>query len=87
MKRQEWMSEPMMMEWLEDRRMMSLTQASIMDGTSNITDGTSNTIMVSEAKGTTSGRIGSIAVDPSDPSGNTVYVGAANGGVWKTTNF
>lgn len=61
-----------------------------------------------------SGRIGGIAVDPSDPSGarhfngvpsrvsqgdsdkpaskpgdssgNTVYVGSANGGVWKTTN-
>jgi len=33
------------------------------------------------------GRITSIAVDPSDPSGNTIYVSAANGGVWKTTNF
>ena len=28
-----------------------------------------------------------MAVDPSDPSGNTVYIGAANGGVWKTTDF
>lgn len=28
-----------------------------------------------------------IAVDPSDPSGNTVYIGAATGGVWKTTDF
>jgi subtilisin-like proprotein convertase family protein len=34
-----------------------------------------------------SGRIGGIAVDPSDPSGNTVYVAGASGGVWKTTNF
>lgn len=33
------------------------------------------------------GRVNAIAVDPSDPSGNTVYIGAANGGVWKTTNF
>jgi subtilisin-like proprotein convertase family protein len=33
------------------------------------------------------GRIGAIAVDPSDPSGNTVYVAGASGGVWKTTNF
>jgi len=33
------------------------------------------------------GRIGGIAVDPSDPSGNTVYVAGASGGVWKTTNF
>lgn len=34
-----------------------------------------------------SGRITSVAVDPSDPSGNTVYTSSANGGVWKTTNF
>jgi subtilisin-like proprotein convertase family protein len=34
-----------------------------------------------------SGQISSVAVDPSDPSGNTVYIGAASGGVWKTTNF
>lgn len=34
-----------------------------------------------------SGRIGALAVDPSDPSGNTVYVAGASGGVWKTGNF
>lgn len=34
-----------------------------------------------------SGRVNAIAVDPSDPSGNTVYAGAASGGIWKTTNF
>ena len=34
-----------------------------------------------------SSRISGLAVDPSDPSGNTVYVGGASGGVWKTTNF
>ena len=33
------------------------------------------------------GRVSAIAVDPSDPSGNTVYVGGASGGIWKTTNF
>src|SRR5262245_5036982 len=33
-----------------------------------------------------SGRVTSVAVDPSDPSGNTYYVGSANGGVWKTTD-
>ncbi|HZU04949.1 MAG TPA: dockerin type I domain-containing protein [Chloroflexota bacterium] len=32
------------------------------------------------------GRVTALAVDPSDPSGNTVYLGAATGGVWKTTN-
>ena len=34
-----------------------------------------------------SGRIGGLAIDPSDPSGNTVYVAGASGGIWKTTNF
>lgn len=34
-----------------------------------------------------SGRVTGVAVDPSDPSGNTVFVGGASGGVWKTTNF
>jgi len=33
------------------------------------------------------GQVGAIAVDPTDPSGNTVFVGAASGGVWKTTDF
>jgi subtilisin-like proprotein convertase family protein len=33
------------------------------------------------------GRVNAVAVDPSDPSGNTVYAGAASGGLWKTTNF
>jgi large repetitive protein len=33
------------------------------------------------------GQATALAVDPSDPSGNTVYIGAATGGVWKTTNF
>ncbi|HXG10475.1 MAG TPA: Ig-like domain repeat protein [Gemmataceae bacterium] len=36
---------------------------------------------------TGTGRIGGLALDPSDPSGNTVYVSGASGGVWKTTNF
>jgi hypothetical protein len=33
-----------------------------------------------------SGRVTSVAIDPNDPSGNTVFVGAAYGGVWKSTN-
>jgi subtilisin-like proprotein convertase family protein len=37
--------------------------------------------------GAGSGRIGGLAVDPSDPSGNTVYVAGASGNIWKTTNF
>ena len=37
--------------------------------------------------GGAAGRVGGLAVDPSDPSGNTVYVGGASGGIWKTTDF
>lgn len=35
---------------------------------------------------TASGRITAIAVDNTDATGNTVYIGGAAGGVWKTTN-
>ena len=33
-----------------------------------------------------SGRVTAIAVDPADPTANTVYAGGAYGGVWKSTN-
>ena len=33
------------------------------------------------------GRVTGLAIDTSDPSGNTVYAAGASGGVWKTTNF
>jgi subtilisin-like proprotein convertase family protein len=39
------------------------------------------------SNGDHSGRIGGLAIDPSDPSGNTVYTAGASGGVWKTTDF
>jgi subtilisin-like proprotein convertase family protein len=44
-------------------------------------------ITPSSGKGTVAGAISTIAVDPSDTTGNTVYAGTASGGVWKTTNF
>ena len=34
-----------------------------------------------------SGRVNAVAVDSSDPSGNTVYAAAAAGGIWKTNDF
>ena len=37
--------------------------------------------------GATAGQATATAVDPSDRSGNTVFVSGAGGGVWKTTNF
>jgi hypothetical protein len=33
-----------------------------------------------------SGRIEAIAIDPSDPTGNTVLIGGAQGGIWRTTD-
>ncbi|HTW58599.1 MAG TPA: hypothetical protein VMD99_10730 [Terriglobales bacterium] len=33
-----------------------------------------------------SGRATAVAIDPADPSGNTVYIGGAQGGIWKSTN-
>jgi hypothetical protein len=35
---------------------------------------------------TSAGRVTALAVDPTDLSGNTIYLGGAQGGVWKTTN-
>jgi hypothetical protein len=32
------------------------------------------------------GRVTAVAIDSADPTGNTVYIGAAQGGVWKATN-
>ena len=32
------------------------------------------------------GRITAIAADPNDATGNTVYIGATGGGIWKSTN-
>jgi hypothetical protein len=38
------------------------------------------------AYGNVTGRITSIAIDPADTTGNTVYLGTTGGGVWKSTN-
>ncbi len=38
------------------------------------------------AYGLVTGRVTSIAADPADATGNTVYVGSTGGGVWKSTN-
>jgi hypothetical protein len=33
-----------------------------------------------------SGRAIAVAIDPADSTGNTIYIGGAQGGVWKSTN-
>ena len=42
--------------------------------------------VASLAYGSVTGRVTAIAIDPADPTGNTVYVGTAGGGVWKSNN-
>jgi hypothetical protein len=42
--------------------------------------------VITPAYGAVAGRVTSIAADPSDATGNTVYVGTSAGGVWKSTN-
>lgn len=39
-----------------------------------------------QATNSVSGRVRAVVIDPSDPSGNTIYIGGAQGGVWKTLN-
>jgi subtilisin-like proprotein convertase family protein len=55
--------------------------ASIGGGSSAIGGGAES------SSGARSGRVGGLAIDPSDPTGNTVYVAGASGGIWKTTDF
>ena len=38
------------------------------------------------AYGLVTGRVTSVAIDPNDASGNTVYIGTSGGGVWKSIN-
>ncbi len=42
--------------------------------------------IVSPTFGNLTGRITTIAPDPNDPTGNTVYLGTTGGGVWKSSN-
>jgi hypothetical protein len=42
--------------------------------------------VASQRYGSVTGRVTSIAVDPADTTGNTVYIGTTGGGVWKSTN-
>jgi subtilisin-like proprotein convertase family protein len=58
-----------------------------MDPTNPLSHTTWTSVGPASVSGSNSGRVGGIEVDPSDPSGNTVYVAGASGGVWKTNNF
>ncbi len=42
--------------------------------------------IASQNYGNVTGRVTSVAIDPADATGNTVYLGTTGGGVWKSTN-
>jgi hypothetical protein len=42
--------------------------------------------VASSTYGNMTGRVTALAADPNDATGNTVYLGATGGGVWKSTN-
>lgn len=42
--------------------------------------------VASQRYGLVTGRVTAVAIDPSDTTGNTVYVGTTGGGVWKSTD-
>ena len=42
--------------------------------------------VLSPTFGNLTGRVTSLALDPADPTGNTLYVGTTGGGVWKSTD-
>jgi len=42
--------------------------------------------VASSAFGSITGRVTGIAIDPSDATGNTVYIATTGGGVWKSVN-
>ena len=42
--------------------------------------------IASQSYGNVTGRVTSVAIDPADSSGDTVYLGTTGGGVWKSTN-
>ena len=42
--------------------------------------------IASQRYGDVTGRVTSVAIDPTDVTGNTVYLGTTGGGVWKSTN-
>ena len=42
--------------------------------------------VLSSTFGLVTGRVSALAIDPADPSGNTVYLGATGGGLWRSTN-
>jgi len=78
-------------EVLADQTVVSFRIA-LTDGSANITKDNWSPVGPApqidlQGINSTAGRVSSIAVDPSDASGNTVYAAGASGGIWRTSNF
>ncbi|MGA9529122.1 MAG: sialidase family protein [Terriglobales bacterium] len=55
-------------------------------GTSWVALGPAPLLSDQNAYGAVAGRATAVAIDPTDATGNTIYVAASSGGVWKSTN-
>ena len=67
-------------------RMMAAQAASPLSNLNGTWEPLGPNQVASMAYGNVTGRVTSIAIDPADATGNTVYVGTTGGGVWKSTN-
>ena len=72
------------MAWREQRASETSQGAPQTSGWTSL--GPAPLVSDSNQFGFVSGRATAVAVDPSDPSGDTIYAGGAYGGVWKSTN-
>ena len=68
----------------ESFRIFTLSQANAASSQAWTSVGAASTSGTGDAG---AGEAAAVAVDPSDPSGNTVYAAGASGGIWKTNDF
>ncbi|HKW18231.1 MAG TPA: hypothetical protein VJO35_12055 [Terriglobales bacterium] len=77
---------------IQQKQQMKLRAASTLPGATGVWVSLGPKALPSDASGSgvqdygfVSGRATAVAIDPNDSTGNTVFVGAAYGGVWKST--
>jgi hypothetical protein len=78
---------------IQQRLQMRAAAVSSLPGASGVWVSLGPKALPSDASGSglqdygfVTGRATAVAIDPNDPTGNTVFVGGAYGGVWKSTN-
>ena len=67
-------------------RAAARTRSGAQSGTPWVPLGPAPLISDQNSYGAVSGRATTVSIDPTDATGNTVYVAGASGGVWKSTN-